>query len=146
MSILVEIVCPISQKDARKTLEQHFEHANDRVLARCEYEELDRALLVVQLSPMTDESKHADFLQSALQSDIVESYGYVTSYPVSAFLNPSLDRYEQMQDFPLRYGESWLPAIDNPNKVYICLDKPFLASSQTAWLSNHQVRWEYEDS
>jgi hypothetical protein len=145
MSTLIEIICSISQKDAQKTVEQHFAQSSDHLLARCAYEELDQVLLVFQLSPLTDESEHSAFLKLTLQRGIIDSYEYVTCYPVGAFLNPSLGRQEQMRGFPLQNGESWFPAIDHPNKVYICLDKPFMASNQTAWLIRHQIRWEYED-
>jgi hypothetical protein len=145
MSILVEIICLISQKGAQKTVEERVEQTSDRLLARCAFEELDRVLLVVQLSPTTDENEYTAFFQRALQQGIIESYEYVTCYPVIAFLEPSPSRHEQMSSFPLRDGESWFPAIDHPNKVYICLDKPLMASNQSAWLIKHQARWEYEE-
>ncbi len=102
-------------------------------------------LLLVQLSALKDESEDDAFLRLALQQGIIESYEYVTCYPVSAFLNPALDMHEQMRCFPLRDGESWLPALDSPNKVYICLDRPFMASNQIAWLVKHQIPWKFED-
>jgi hypothetical protein len=61
-------------------------------------------------------------------------------------LNPPPDRQEQMSSFPLRDGESWFPAIDHPNKVYICLDKPLMESNQILWLATYQVQWAYEDA
>lgn len=145
MSTLVEIICPFSQKCPQKWVEQHFEQTGDRLLACCAYERLDRVLLVAQISPTTDRGEHAAFLRLAHQEGIIESYEYLTCYPMSAFLNPTLDTHEQMRCFPLRDGESWLPAIDHPNKVYICLDKPFMASDQTLWLAEYQVRWMFED-
>jgi hypothetical protein len=139
VSTLVEIICSISQRSAQKTVEEHFEKAGDQFLARCAYEDLGQVLLVVQLSATTDEDEHNAFFRLALEQGIIDSYEYLTCYPVSAFLNPSLDRQEQMRHFPLRPGESWFPAIDHPNKVYICLDKPFMAADQTAWLLEHQL-------
>ena len=144
MSTLVEIICSISQDRTQKIIE-HFEQAGDRLFACCVYEELDRILLVIQVSPAADETELSTFLRFGRREGLIESYEYVTCYPVSAFLDPSLDLQEQMSSFPLRYGESWFPAIDHSHKVYICLDKPFMAFNQTTWLTKHQVRWEFED-
>jgi hypothetical protein len=145
VSTLVEVICYNSLKNAQKEVEQRLEQIGDRLLARCAYEELDRVLLVAQFAPRTDEREHSAFLLPALHHGMIESYEFMTSYPVSALLNPTLDREQLMRLFPLRDGESWFPAIDHPNKVYICLDKPFMASNQTLWLMKYQVRWEFED-
>ena len=146
VSTCIEIICFLDQKSVQTTIKQRFEQTGDRILASCVYEEFERILLVVQLSPTTDRREHTIFLQKALQLGHIEFYEYVACYPVSVFLDPSLDRDEHKRWFPLRVGESWYPALDHPHKVYLCLTRPFLAPAQVAWLNQNQARWEFENS
>jgi len=145
MGISVEIVCALSQKNAQTAIEEHFNETGDLLLSRCFYEELDRVLLLVRLLPTTDMQECTAFLQLALQQATIESYEYVICSLVSVFLNPSLDRETQMSGFPLDFGDAWFPALDHPNKVYLCIDMPPMTPAQTAWLSDHQAKWEYEN-
>src|ERR1700736_3145583 len=124
MGISVEIICALSQKSAQTVIEQHFKETEDRLLARCLYEELDRVLLIVRLLPTANMQECTAFLQLALQQGTVESYEYVICSLVSVNLNPSLDRETQMYGFPLDFGDAWFPAIDDPHKVYLCIDMP----------------------
>ncbi len=78
-----------------------------------------------------------------MHKDIMESFEYVTYHLVVAFLDPSLDMEKQMHHFPLQPGESWFPAIDNPNQIFICIDRPLMTPRQAAWLLEHEVRWAY---
>lgn len=144
MSTCVEIISLLDQKNPQAIVKYLSEQAGVQILASRMYEELERVLIFVQLSPPTDE--HTLFLQWALQRGLIESYEFMTCYPVSVFLDLSRDRDEYMRGFPLREGESWYPALDHLHKVYICLSKPFLTSTQTTWLNQHQARWEFEDS
>jgi hypothetical protein len=146
MNMLVEIICTLSQESAQATIEEYFKQAGDRLIARCVYEEFDRVLLLIRLSPAAVESEHTAFLRIALQQGIVETYEYVICYLVSAYLDASANKLEQMRGFPLQPGESWFPAIDHPGKIYICIDDPLMTPDQAAWLIKHQVRWEYEDT
>jgi hypothetical protein len=145
MGISVEIVCALSQKNAQTAVEEHFNETGDLLLSRCFYEELDRVLLIVRLLPTTDMQECTAFLQLALQQDVIASYEYVICSLVSVFLNPSLDRETQMSGFPLDFGDAWFPALDHPNKVYLCIDMLPMTPAQTAWLSDHQAKWEYEN-
>lgn len=145
MGISVEIVCTLSQKNAQTAIEQHFNETGDLLLARCLYEELDRVLLLVRLLPTTDIHECTAFLQRALQQATIESFEYVICSLVSVYLNPSLDRETQMSGFPLDFGDAWFPAIDQPNKVYLCIDMLPITPAQVAWLNEHQAKWEYED-
>lgn len=144
MGISVEIVCDLSQKNAQTVVEQHFNKTGDLLLARCLYEELDRALLVVRLLPSADMREHSVFLQLALQQATIESFEYVICSLVSAYLNPTPDRETQMRNFPLDFGDAWFPAIDHPGKIYLCIDMQPMTHEQTAWLIEHQAKWEYE--
>lgn len=145
MGISVEIVCALSQKNAQLVVEQHFKETGDLLLARCLYEELDRVLLIVRLLPTTDLQECTAFLQLALQQAAIVSYEFVVCSLVSAYLNPALDLEAQMSGFPLDFGDAWFPAIDQPHKIYLCIDMPPMTPAQIAWLSEHQAKWEYED-
>ena len=145
MGVLVEIVCVLSQKDAQVAVEQHFNETGDILLARSLYEELGRVLLVFRLSPTTDIQECTDFLQHALHESIIESYEYVVSTLVSVSLNPVPARETQMRDFPLAAGDAWLPAVDDPRKVYLSIDVMPMTNEQITWLNEHQVAWKYEE-
>jgi hypothetical protein len=69
----------------------------------------------------------------------------VVSTVVSVSLNPVPDREIQMRDFPLAAGDAWLPAIDDPRKVYLSIDVMPMTNEQLVWLNDHQVRWKYEE-
>ena len=145
MGVSVEIVCVLSQKNVQTVIEQHFNETGDLLLARCPYEELDRVLLLVRLLPTTDIQECTAFLQRARQEATIESYEYVVSALVSAYLTPEPDRDTQMRDFPLDVGDAWFPALDHPNKIYLSIDMPPMMREQIAWLSEHRAKWEYED-
>jgi hypothetical protein len=145
MGVSVEIICDISQKNAQAAVEQHFNKTGAILLARCPYEELDRVLLIVRLLSTADIHEHTAFLQLALEQATIESYEYVICSLVSVYLKPEPDRETQMQGFPLDFGDAWFPAIDQPDKIYLCIDMPPVTGAQIAWLSEHQAKWEYED-
>lgn len=145
MGVSVEIVCVLSQRDAQAAVEQHFNETGDILLARSPYEELGRVLIVFRLLPHTDIEKCTAFLQNALQKSTIESYEYVVSTLVSVSLNPVPDRETQMRDFPLDAGDAWLPAIDDPRKVYLSIDVRPITNEQITWLNEHQATWKYED-
>ena len=145
MGVSVEVICALSQKNAQAAVEQHFNKTGDLLLTRCPFEELDRVLLVFRLLPTADMQEHTAFLQLALEQATIESYEFVICSLVGVYLNPAPDRETQMQGFPLDFGDAWFPAIDQPNKVYLCIDMPPITGAQIAWLSEHQAKWEYED-
>jgi len=144
MGVSVEIICALSQKNAQAAVEQRFNKTGDLLLARCLYEELDRVLLIVRLLPTTDMHECTAFLQLALEQATIESYEYVICSLVSVYLKPAPDRETQMHGFPLDFGDAWFPAIDHPGKIYLCIDMPPMTHEQTAWLIEHQAKWEYE--
>jgi hypothetical protein len=131
--------------DAQAAVEQHFNETGDILLARSPYEELDRVLLAFRLLPTTDIQECTTFLQDALHQSTIESYEYVVSTLVSVSLNPVSDRETQMRDFPLAAGDAWLPAIDDPRKVYLSIDVMPMTNEQITWLSDHKANWKYED-
>ena len=143
MGVSVEIVYVLSQEDAQAVIEQRFNETGDILLARSLYEELDRVLLVFRLLPTTNIEKCSAFLLKALHESTIESYEYVVSTLVSVSLNPVPDREIQMRDFPLAAGDAWLPAIDDPRKVYLSIDVMPMTNEQLVWLNDHQVRWKY---
>jgi len=145
MGISIEIVCVLSQEDAQAAVEKHFNETGDILLARSLYEELGRVLLVFRLLPTTDIQECTTFLQDARQQSTIESYEYVVSTLVSVSLNPVPDRETQMRDFPLDAGDAWLPAIDDPHKVYLIIDMMPVTNEQITWLSDHQAAWKYEE-
>ena len=78
-----------------------------------------------------------------IQKGIRKPLGYVARYRVVVFLDPSVEVEKQMHDFPLQPGESWLPSIDQANRVYVCMDRPLMTPQQSAWLLERAVKWEY---
>lgn len=140
---LIEVVCPLSQQSAQTTLEQYFKQTGDLLISRRIYPLVDAVLLVIRLLDPANVSKHRMFLDQALQGGLISSYEYVTCDLVTASLDSPPDICDQMRDFPLRPGESWFPAIDDPHQAYICLDTPWMTSEQIAWLLEHQVKWTY---
>ncbi len=145
MGVLVEIVCVLSQEDAPAAVKNHFNGTGDILLARSPYEELGRVLLVFRLLPTTDIEACTMFLQNALKESTIESYEYVISTLVSVSLQSISDRDTQMRDFPLAAGDAWLPAIDDPRKVYLSIDVMPMTNEQIRWLNEHQVTWKYEE-
>lgn len=145
MGVSVEIVCVLSQEDAQAAVEQHFNETGDILLARSPYVDLDRVLLVFRLLPTTRIEECTTFLQNALHESTIESYEYVVSTLVSVSLNAASDRDTQMRDFPLAAGDAWLPAIDDPRKVYLSIDVMPMTNEQITWLNNHQATWKYEE-
>ncbi len=141
MATLIEVVCPLSQKDMEASVEHYFKEMGDLLIGRRAYQELDAVLLVMQVQYAANLIKHRKFLDYALQQGFIESCEYVTCTLVTASLDASLDIWDQMHDFPLCPGESWFPAVDHPNQVYICLGTHLMTRNQAEWLIVHQATW-----
>ncbi len=141
MATLIEVVCPLSQKDMEASVEHYFKEMGDLLIGRRAYQELDAVLLVMQVQYAANLIKHRKFLDYALQQGLIESCVYVTCTLVTASLDASLDIWDQMHDFPLCPGESWFPAVDHPYQVYICLGTHLMTRNQAEWLIVHQATW-----
>ena len=141
MTTLIEVVCPLSQKDMEASVEHYFKEMGDLLIGRRAYQELDAVLLVTQVQCAANLIKHRKFLDYALQQGFIESCEYVTCTLVTISLDASLDIWHQMHDFPLCPGESWFPAVNRPNQVYICLGKQLMTRNQAEWLIVRQATW-----
>src|SRR2546430_3133730 len=144
MTILNEIVCSVSQEElAQATIEAICKEIGDLLIGRRVNEETHEVLLVVQLLQTVSVSRYTTALRHALQQGVIASFRYVSSDLVKISFDPSLDLQEQMRDFPLRPGESWLPAIHNPHQAYVCLSRPLMLTKQAAWLLKRQLAWAF---
>ena len=145
MYTLIEIAYAISQHNVEAAIQHSFKESNNSLIGRSLFEETDEALLVVLLTH-PNMSEHRNFLKHLLQQGMITSFEYRYQYLVTAFFDPPLDVRMKMQEFPLRPGESWFPAINHPGQVYICLERHLMTAEQAAWMLNHQVRWAYYES
>ena len=144
MTILIEIVCSVSQEEpAQATIEAICKETGDLLISRRVNEETHEVLLVVQLLQTVSVSGYTTALSHALQQRVIASFRYVSSDLVKISFDPWRDLQEQMRDFPLRPGESWLPAIHNPHQAYVCLSRPLMLTEQAAWLLRRQVDWAF---
>jgi len=144
MTILIEIVCSVSQEEAAQaTIEAICKETGDLLISRRVNEETHEVLLVVQLLQTVRVGRHTTVLSHALQQGVIASFRYMSSDLVKISFDPSRDLREQMRDFPLRPGESWFPAIHNPHQAYVCLSRPLMLTEQAAWLLRRQVDWAF---
>ena len=144
MTILIEIVCSVSQEEpAQATIEAICKETGDLLIGRRVNEETHEVLLVVQLLQTVSVSRHTTVLSHALQQGVIASFRYTSSDLVKISFDPSRDLREQMRDFPLRPGESWFPAIHNPHQAYVCLSRPLMLTEQAAWLLRRQLEWAF---
>jgi len=144
MTILIEIVCSVSQEEAAQaTIEAICKETGDLLISRRVNEETHEVLLVVQLLQTVRVGRHTTVLSHALQQGVIASFRYMSSDLVKISFDPSRDLREQMRDFPLRPGESWFPAIHNPHQAYVCLSRPLMLTEQAAWVLRRQLEWAF---
>ena len=144
MTILIEIVCSVSQEEpAQATIEAICKETGDLLISRRVNEETHEVLLVVQLLQTVRVGRHTTVLSPALQQGVIASFRYMSSDLVKISFDPSRDLREQMRDFPLRPGESWFPAIHNPHQAYVCLSRPLMLTEQAAWVLRRQLEWAF---
>ena len=147
MTILIEIVCSVSQEEpAQATIEAICKDTGDLLIGRRVNEETNEVLLLVRLLHATSVSKHTTALSHALEQHVIASFRFVTGDLVNISFDPSVDLQEQMRDFPLRSDESWFLAIHDPHQVYVCIIGPMMGAKQAAWLLKHEVVWAYVDA
>ena len=142
MYTLIEIAYAISQQNAEATIAHYFKETGNLLIGHSIFEETGEVLLVVLLMH-PHKSEYTDYLKNLLLQGIVESFEYRFHYLVIVTLDSHLDIRMQMQDFPLQPGESWFPAVDHPDQVYICLERYLMTAEQAAWMLKHQVGWAY---
>jgi len=144
MTILIEIVCSVSQEEpAQATIEAICKETGDLLISRRVNEETHEVLLVVQLLQTVNVNRHTKALSHALQQGVIASFRYVSSDLVKISFDPWRDLREQMRDFPLRPGESWFPAIHNPHQAYVSLSRPLMLTEQAAWVLKRQLEWAF---
>jgi hypothetical protein len=144
MTILIEIVCSVSQEErAQATIEAICKDTGDLLIGRRVKEETHEVLLVVQFLQTVSVSRYTTGLSHALQQGVIASFRYVSSDLVKISFDPSLDLQEQMRDFPLRPGESWFSAIHNPHQAYVSLSRPLMITEQAAWVLRRQLEWAF---
>jgi hypothetical protein len=144
MTVLVEIVCSVSQEEsARAAVEAFCKVTGGLLIGRRVIEETHKVLLMVRLPQTASGSNHATALDQARQQNVIESFRHVTCDLVQISFDPSVNLREQMRNFPLRPDESWFPAIHDPDQAYVCLSRPVMLAKQAAWLLAHEVKWAF---
>ena len=142
MYIMIEIVYPLSQENVEAAIEHYFKATGNLLIGRRIFDETGEVLLVVLLV-YPHVSAFTTFLKDLLNQGRIKSYEYMSHYLVIFNLDTHLDIPTQMHDFPLRPGESWFSAIDNPQQIYVALERYIMSSEQAAWVLQHQVKWAY---
>lgn len=144
MTVLVEIVCSVSQEEfAQAAVEAFCKATGGLLIGRRVIEETHKVLLMVRLPQTTSVSKQATALSQACQQNVIESFRHVTCDLVQVSFDPSVNLREQMRNFPLRPDESWYHAIHDPDQAYVCLSRPLMEAKQAAWLLAHEVKWAF---
>ena len=144
MTILIEIVCSVSQEEpAQATIEAICKDTGDLLIGRRVNEETHEVLLVVQLLQTVSVSRHTTVLSHALQQGVIASFRYITCDLVKITFDPSVDLREQMRNFPLRPDDLWFPAIHDPHQACLCMSRPLMLTKQAAWLLEHKVQWAF---
>jgi len=134
--IMIEVTVPFSQaKQVEPFLAQCCEEAGDMLLGRREYPEAEQVLLVVRLMSDSHFSKHVPVLGQALQQRAITSFIFAQGNLVKL---SSPDILEQMLSFPLEFGDSWVPVINDTHSVYLCIQRSSLTSKQLKWTFEHQ--------
>ncbi len=144
MTTLIEIACSVSKKETvQTTVEAFCEEAGGLLIGRCIYQETDEILFIVRLPYATSVSKHVAVLSHAFQQEVITWFRCVTCDLVKVSFDPSASLQEHMRDFPLRSGESWFPAIRDPQQAYVCMSRPLMASKQAAWILGREAAWAF---
>ena len=140
--IMIEIVYPLTEENVEAAIEHYFKATGNLLIGRRIFDETGEVLLVFLLvNP--NMSAFTIFLKDLLDQGKIKSYEYLSHYLVIFDLYTHLDVKMQMHDFPLRPGESWFSAIDNPHRIYIALETYLMSPEQAAWVLQHEVKWAY---
>ena len=140
--ILIEITIPgcyVTQVEP--TLIQCCIETGDEFLGREYFQEIDEWLFVVHLLEDFNLSKHVPILSQALEQKAIASFEFVQGNLVHL---SSQDILEQMHSFPLSLGDSWIPALNDVQSVFLCCHRRVLTPKQISWLvEHHEIRWHY---
>nr|MDQ2716379.1 hypothetical protein [Chloroflexota bacterium] len=139
MTTLIELGHSISQEEAAwarqdqrarassaTEIETFCEETGGLLIGRSINEQTRESLLIVQLLHTAGVSRQMAVFSYALQQEIIASFRYVFCDLVKIAFDPTLDARAQMHDFPLRPGELWFPALQNPQHAYVRISKPFM--------------------
>ena len=144
MTTLIEFVCSVSQeKAAQTTIEAFCKKTGDLLIGRRVNEETREVLLMVQLLHTVSVRKHAKALSHILQQGIIVLSQPMTCDLVKISFDTSVNLRDQMRNFPLRPGERWFSAINDPHQAYVCMSRPLMLPEQAAWLVGHEAAWEF---
>ncbi len=140
--IHIEVTVPLAYvHEVEPFLKQCCAEVGDKLLGRRAYPESDEVLFVVQLTHDANSSKHIAVLQSALQQNIVSSFQFARG-SIIELASPLI--IEQMRDFPLLFGDVWIPSLGDPQCVYFLTHKQLMTATQAAWVLNHpEIKWRY---
>ena len=139
--IQIEIMVPLSQtQNVEPLLEVCCLDAGDKLLGRREFQEDREVLFMVVLMNALNGLKHISVLHNALQQQVITSFQF-THRSVLKLSSPTI--LELMHDFPMSYGDTWIPAINHPQSIYLSLPRLLLTGKQAVWILNHKnVTWE----
>jgi hypothetical protein len=144
MTVLIEIVCSVSQEEfAQAAVEAFCKATGGLLIGRRVIEEVQELLLMVRFTLAVSVSQQATVLNQARQQNIIASFRYVTCDLVQISFDPPVNLREQMRNFPLHLDESWFPAIHDLDQAYVCMRRPLMSAKQAAWLLAHEVTWAF---
>ncbi len=140
--VLVEIIVPGAfVQTVEPVLRSCCVETGDELLGGQEYRELDAWFFVVRLMQDENLSKHVPVLTQALLQKAITSFQFAHA-DVIKLMSPDIS--EQMYNFPLSLGDSWIPSIDDSKIAYLCAARNVLTKQQSGWLMTHDdVEWRY---
>jgi hypothetical protein len=114
----------------------------DVLLGHRDYAETEEALFFVLLMEPLHLSKHLEILDQALQHAVINSFHpAIYGCMMNVSCAPSLLISEQLQGFPLRFGEVWFVDYTEVQQGYLFLRNVQLTEEQARWLVEHEIKW-----
>ena len=142
--ILVEVTVPDAHaEEVQQVIEQCCQQTGDTLLGRRHYPDIGELFLVVQLRGEEQVSEHLPVLRQALQQKLILCFTCTQATLVKV---TSSHIFSSIESFPLSVGDSWVPSAQEPDTVYLAINRLMLTPSQAAWLHLYEVEWSYVSS
>ncbi|HTK09561.1 MAG TPA: hypothetical protein VL485_20495 [Ktedonobacteraceae bacterium] len=128
-------------QDVAPVLMQCCAQTGDRLLGGRVDTETEEVVFLVQLTQDPHLSAHLPVLSGALQQGLIVAFQFAQG-SVLKLTAPHVD--EHVHQFPLSFGDSWVPGLQNVEDIYLCIARPLLTARQAAWLHlQENMHWEY---
>jgi len=141
-SIQIEVKVPLMHLSTVESfLKQCCDALGDRLLGRRVFQEEDCVLFLVQLTRLSNRDRHMHALQDGRNRGLITSFQFTRG---SVIKISSRTLFEQLHDFPLCSGDVFIPGIDDPQGVFLSVQRPLLSAQQSAWLIlREDFTWDY---